>query len=87
MIAESAKNPELSAREDTIHMLNQLNDYELQAVRAVISAIIMRNDDYYRTQSESELFDRIDQSIAQIDEGMAIDSEIVEKEIMTEFRL
>ena len=74
-------------RTDTIHMLNELNEYQLQAIQSLIKDIISRTDEFYKSQSEDELFDRIDSSIVQIDSGLAKDSELVEKEIIEEFGL
>ena len=74
-------------RTDTIHMLNELNEYQLQAIQSLIKDIISRTDEFYKSQSEDELFDRIDSSIVQIDSGLAKDSELVEKDIIEEFGL
>ena len=74
-----------SILKETVEMLGELNDYELQAVQSIIRVIITKQDEYYRPLSEKELFSRIDRSLEQVDAGLAIDSELVEKELISEF--
>ncbi len=76
-----------NAFQDTVSMLSELNEYELKAVQSVIRVIITKQDNYYHPLSEMELFERIDASLAQVDAGMAEDSEIAEREIMAELGL
>lgn len=76
-----------SILKETVEMLGELNDYELQAVQSIIRVIITKQDEYYRPLSEKELFSRIDRSLEQVDAGLAIDSELVEKELIAEFGL
>ena len=76
-----------SILKETVEMLGELNDYELQAVQSIIRVIITKQDEYYRPLSEKELFSRIDRSLEQVDAGLAIDSELVEKELISEFGL
>ena len=72
---------------DTIDMLGELNQTELQAVQSVIRVIITKQDDYYKPLSEEQLIARIDRAIDQVNEGMAVDSEIVEDELAAEYCL
>lgn len=76
-----------SILKETIEMLGELSDYELQAVQSIIRVIITKQDEYYRPLSEKELYARIDRSLEQVDAGLAIESELVEKELLSEFGL
>ena len=82
--------------EDTIEMLRKLDENELKALQSVIRVFISKDEaeddnelvkDYYKPLTEAELIERIDRAIAQADAGLAVDSEIVEAEIMAEFGL
>ena len=76
-----------SAFQETVNMLGELNDYELQANQSVIRVIVTKQDNYYKPNSETQLLERIDSSLAQVDAGEAVDSETMEAEIITEFGL
>ena len=80
-------NSKSTVLQNTIDMLSELNEYELNAVQSVIRVIISKQDDYYKPLSEEDMFSRIDTSIAQVEAGLAEDSEVVEDEIMSEFGL
>ena len=80
-------NSNSTVLQNTIDMLSELNEYELNAVQSVIRVIISKQDDYYKTLSEEDMFSKIDISIAQVEAGLAEDSEVVEDEIMSEFGL
>lgn len=54
MITEKKSNDE-TIRIDTIHMLDRLNNYQLEAVQAIIRDIIERTDDYLLNDSEDNL--------------------------------
>ena len=51
MITEKNSNDE-TIRIDTIHMLDKLNNYQLETVQAIIRDIIARTDDYLSIDSE-----------------------------------
>ena len=59
MITEKNSNDE-TIRIDTIHMLDKLNNYQLETVQAIIRDIIARTDDYLSIDSEdnSDIVDR-----------------------------
>lgn len=59
MITEKNSNDE-TIRIDTIHMLDKLNNYQLETVQAIIRDIIARADDYLSIDSEdnSDIVDR-----------------------------
>jgi len=59
MITEKNSNDE-TIRIDTIHMLDKLNNYQLETVQAIIRDIIGRTDDYLSIDSEdnSDIVDR-----------------------------
>ena len=80
-------NSNSTVLQNTIDMLSELNEYELNAVQSVIRVIISKQDDYYKPLSEEDMLARIDTSIAQVEAGLAEDSEVVEDEIMSEFGL
>ena len=73
--------------QNTIDMLSELNEYELNAVQSVIKVIISKQDNYYKPLSEKELLSRIDSSLEQLDNGFVEDSEKMEDEITSEFDL
>ena len=73
--------------QNTIDMLSELNEYELNAVQSVIKVIISKQDNYYKPLSEKELLSRIDSSLEQLDNGFVEDSEKMEDEISSEFDL
>ena len=73
--------------EDTKEMLEELDNNELDAIQKIISVIITKEDNYYKHNSENELFARIDTALEHIDAGLVKDAKIVCKDIIEEFGL
>lgn len=81
---------------DTINMLFDLNVRDLLEIQAYIKGNCAETTkdnadvgavDYYKPLSEVELIAQIDEAVAQADSGMLIDSEVMEKELISEFGL
>ncbi|GEM_PF-1940984 len=92
----SSQTAGLSVLDVTCDLLSGLTDDELNAVQTVARAFIVNNHDYkltsesgikdtvapFKAQSEAQLLDRIDHSLAQIEEGNYRNSEEVEEELL-----
>ena len=80
---------EPSVLDNTVDMLQILDDNELEAIQSVAEAFISNSSVSrpYRPLSEDELLARIDHSIDQIEQGAYQDSESFENELVREFGL
>ena len=81
----------LSQLDYTQYLLSGLKEDQLEAVQAVIIAFL-KNDGVideaspapFQPQTEAQLFERIDHSLAQIKDGKFTDAEDVENELLAE---
>ena len=71
--------------DNTIQLLDVLDDNQLQAINAVARAFV--TDSPYRPKSEEELLERIDHSLKQADEGMLQDADEAIDELVAELNL
>ncbi|MBQ4514190.1 MAG: hypothetical protein II969_14440 [Anaerolineaceae bacterium] len=75
------KEADLSQLEYTYHLLTRLTDDELRAVQQVAIVFINRNHEKenidtivpFQPQTESQLLERIDRSLKQVDAGLCED--------------
>ena len=94
---------DMNRRDELLHRLknvwNDLSNEERSAVEVVVNSIILTHkgaleevgeavdEAVFTPLSETELFERIDRSLAQADVGEYMDAEAFEKEIEAEFGL
>lgn len=78
-----------SILDNTVDMIQMLNDDELQAIQSVARVFIAKpnSDRIYKPLTEDQIVKRIDASLEQVSAGMYEDSEIAEQEIIAEFGL
>ncbi len=79
----------LSQLDYTQYLLSGLKEDQLEAVQAVIIALLKRDGDFEETgpapfqpQTEAQLLARIDHSLSQIETGEYADAEDVENELL-----
>ena len=86
----------LSQLDYTYDLLSGLSDDELEAVQKVALVFIKRNTEKmashstrdivpFQPQTEEQLFERIDRSLAQVDAGLCEDLDDVVNEMLAEF--
>ena len=82
--------------EDTIGMLQDLDEDELKTLQAVIKVFLAKDKDdnfdelvkdYYKPLTEAELIERIDCGIAEADAGLGTDAFQFSRELRLEFGL
>lgn len=70
---------------------DDMSNEERSAVEVVVNAIILNHtgeaDVVYPRLTEAQLFERIDQSLAEADSGEIVDAEAFDREIRAEFGL
>ena len=85
------KKTGLSQLDYTQYLLSGLKEDQLEAVQAVIIAFLKDDGAFdetgpapFQPQTEAQLLDRIDHSLAQIEAGEFTDAEDVENELLAE---
>ena len=81
----------LSELDYTQYLLSGLKEEQLEAVQAVIIAMLKSDSEFdetgpapFQPQTEAQLLARIDHSLTQIGKGKLSDAEEVENELLTE---
>ena len=84
---ETVNTPSLY--DNTVDMLQMLDDNELQAIQSVVKMLIAapKTSRPYQPLTEDQLFERIDTALKHAEEGIYEDAEDAENEIRAELGL